>query len=44
MEGDSVIVPPDLTYHRDGLELALSWSEVLFHVASAAGTIAVLSR
>ncbi len=44
MEGDSVIVPPDLTYHRDGLELALSWSEVLFRVAAAAGTIAVLAR
>lgn len=44
LEGDSVIVPPDLEYHRDGMELAKDWSQILFQVAAAAGTIALLSR
>lgn len=44
LEGDSVIVPPDLEYHRDGMELAKDWSQILFQVAAAAGTVALLAR
>ena len=43
-EGDTVVVPPDLTYRPSGLELAKDWSQVLFQIATAAGTIAVLAQ
>ncbi len=43
-EGDTVIVPPDLVYRRDGLEIAKDLTQILFQVATTAGTVAVLAK
>ncbi len=43
MEGDSVVVPPDLEYNPTGLLLAQSLSTTFFQIASAAATVAVLA-
>jgi hypothetical protein len=43
-EGDSVVVPPDLEYSPSGIVLAKDLSQILFQVAAAAGTVAVLAK
>lgn len=44
LEGDTVIVPPDLRFQVSGMELAKDWSQILFQIATAAGTVAVLAQ
>lgn len=41
-EGDTVLVPADLIYRRDGIEVAKDISQILFNVATAAGTIGLV--
>lgn len=42
-EGDTVIVPPDLTYKRSKLEIAKDITQVLFQIAVTAATVVVIS-
>jgi protein involved in polysaccharide export with SLBB domain len=44
LDGDTIVVPPDLSFHASGMTLLKDWSTVLFQIASAAGTIAVLNN
>ena len=42
-EGDTVIVPPDLTFKRSKLEIAKDITQVLFQIAVTAATVVVIS-
>ncbi|MFW5829953.1 MAG: SLBB domain-containing protein, partial [Planctomycetota bacterium] len=44
LEGDTVLVPPDLEYRISGMQLAKDWSQILFQVAATVGTIAVIGN
>lgn len=44
LEGDTVLVPPDLEYRINGMQLAKDWSQILFQVAATVGTIAVVGN
>ncbi len=43
-EGDTVIVPPDLRYKESGLRIAKDITQILFQVAAATGTVAILAK
>ena len=43
-EGDTVVIPPDLTFQPNGMTQLKDWSTVVFQLATAAGTLAVLSQ
>ncbi|HYE06273.1 MAG TPA: SLBB domain-containing protein [Planctomycetota bacterium] len=43
-EGDTVIVPPDLRYKESGMRVAKDITQILFQVAAATGTVALLAE
>ena len=43
-DGDTIVVPPDLSFHPSGMTLLKDWSTVVFQLATAAGTVAVLNK
>lgn len=43
-EGDTVLVPPDLTYRPDGITIAKDFSQILFQIAGAVGVVAAVSK
>lgn len=43
-DGDTIVVPPDLEFKASGMTLLKDWSTVVFQLATAAGTVAVLNK